>query len=208
VSARGDGERYLGQMVRNSFGITERQHQHRALVVLEPDCAEDIVRFSTLVFRCRGPRPASGRAPCVLVLLADQHFLLEPNLYPLALRESCSDLRQLGGKAPFLSPPEQVRSGRSGEPCRQLYLAQSLKVLPHGRYIKRHNKFVMKPLDQVDQPPANNAMDRRDRNALDHFDKRSALRIIEQRLSSRRLAIEQTTGTSGAEPHRLVTHDL
>jgi hypothetical protein len=47
----------------------------------------------------------------------------------------------------------------------------------------------MKPLDQVDQPPANNAMDRRDRAVLDHFDKRAALGIIEQRLSSRRFAI-------------------
>jgi hypothetical protein len=188
VNARGDGERYLGEMVRNSFGITERQHQHRALPVLQPDCAEYIGRFGTLVFRCRGPRPASGRAQRVLVLLADQRFLLDPNLYPLALREGCSDLRQLGGKAPFLSPRGQVRSGRGGEPCRQLYLAQSLKVMPHGRYIKRDNKFVMKPLDQVDQPPANNAMDRRNRTILDHFDKHSALRIIEQRLSSRRLA--------------------
>ena len=49
----------------------------------------------------------------------------------------------------------------------------------------------MKPLDQVDQPPANDAMDRRDRTALDRFDKRSALGIIEQRLSSRGLAIER-----------------
>jgi hypothetical protein len=47
----------------------------------------------------------------------------------------------------------------------------------------------MKPLDQVDQPPANDAMDRRDRAALDHFDKRAALGIIEQRLSSRGLAL-------------------
>ncbi|MCL6251524.1 hypothetical protein M3P36_10785 [Altererythrobacter sp. KTW20L] len=51
-------------------------------------------------------------------------------------------------------------------------------------------------------------MDRRDRTALDRFAKRSALGFIEQRLSSRRLAIEQTIGTSGVEPDHPVTHDL
>jgi len=102
VSARSDGERYFCQMERHGFGIAERQHQPRALAVLRADRAEDIDRFSSLVFGCRWPRPASGPAPRDLVLLPDPRFVLEPDLYRRALRESFSDLCQLGGKAPFL----------------------------------------------------------------------------------------------------------
>jgi len=102
VSARSDGERYFCQMECHGFGIAERQHQPRALAVLRADCAEDIGRFGPLVFGCRWPRPASGPTPRDLVLLANPRFVLEPNLYRRALRESCSDLCKLGGKAPFL----------------------------------------------------------------------------------------------------------
>ena len=102
VSARSDGERYFCQMERHGFGIAERQHQPRALAVLRADRAEDIDRFSSLIFGCRWPRPATGPAPRDLVLLANPRFVLEPNLYRRALRESCSDLCKLGGKAPFL----------------------------------------------------------------------------------------------------------
>jgi len=103
VSARSDGERYFCQMECHGFGIAERQHQPRALAVLRADRAEDIDRFSSLVFGCRWPRPASGPAPRDLVLLPDPRFVLEPDLYRRALRESFSDLCQLGGKAPFLN---------------------------------------------------------------------------------------------------------
>ena len=102
VSARSDGERYFCQMECHGFGIAERQHQPRALAVLRADRAEDIDRFSSLIFGCRWPRPASGPTPRDLVLLANPRFVLEPNLYRRALRESCSDLCKLGGKAPFL----------------------------------------------------------------------------------------------------------
>ena len=102
VSARSDGERYFCQMERHGFGIAERQHQPRALAVLRADRAEDIDRFSSLIFGCRWPRPATGPAPRDLVLLLDPRFVLKPDLYRRALRERSSDLCQLGGKAPFL----------------------------------------------------------------------------------------------------------
>ena len=102
VSARSDGKRYFCQMERHGFCITQGQDQPSTLAMLRADCAEDIGRFGPLVFGCRGPRPASGPTPRDLVLLADPRFVLEPNLYRRALRESCSDLCKLGGKAPFL----------------------------------------------------------------------------------------------------------
>ena len=108
VSAGGDSERYLGQMERHGFGIAKGQHQARALAVLRADRAEDIGRFRPLVFGCRWSCAAPGPAPRDLVLLADPRFVLEPNLYRRALRESCSDLCQLGGKAPFLKPSRAI----------------------------------------------------------------------------------------------------
>jgi len=102
VSARGDGERYLGQMQRHGFGIAEGQHQPCALAVFRADRAEDIGRFRPLILRGRWPRSASRPAPRDLVLLTDPGFVLEPYLYRCALREGCSDLCQLGSKAPFL----------------------------------------------------------------------------------------------------------
>ena len=69
--------------------------------------------------------------------------------------------------------------------------AQLLQLAPHGRLIKRDRKFVVQPLDQIDQPPANNAVDRRDWAAFNNRGKRLALGIIKQRLSAQRLAIEQ-----------------
>ena len=102
VSARSDGERYFCQMERHGFGIAERQHQPRALAVLRADRAEDIDRFSSLIFGCRWPRPATGPAPRDLVLLPDPRLVLEPDLYRCVCRESCFDLCQLGCKAPFL----------------------------------------------------------------------------------------------------------
>src|SRR3546814_7592895 len=62
--------------------------------------------------------------------------------------------------------------------------------------------------DQIDQTPANNTMDRRDRTALDRLNKRPALSIIESRPFARRLAIKQTIGTSGVEANHPVTHNL
>ena len=66
----------------------------------------------------------------------------------------------------------------------------------------------MKPLDQVDQPPANDAMNRRDRTALDRLDECPPLSVIEPRPLSRCLAVEQAIGAARVEPNHPVTHNL
>jgi hypothetical protein len=73
-------------------------------------------------------------------------------------------------------------------PRRQLDVAQLLQLPPHGGFIERHRKLVVQPLDQIDQAPANNAVDRRDRAAFDNLDQRPPLDIIEARWIARRLA--------------------
>ena len=52
---------------------------------------------------------------------------------------------------------------------RQLDIAQLLQLSPHRRLVERYRKFLMKPLHQIDQPPANDAVDRRDRAALNNL---------------------------------------
>src|SRR3546814_15775771 len=93
--------RYLVQMQGHGFGIAEGQYQPRALAVFRADRAEDIGRFRPLILWRRWPRPTSGPAPGDLVLLADPRFVLEPSLYARSPRAGCSDLCQLGAKAPF-----------------------------------------------------------------------------------------------------------
>ena len=82
-------------------------------------------------------------------------------------------------------------------PRRELDVAQPLQLTPHGGLIERHRELVVKPLDQVDQAPANDTMDRRDRTTFDRLDKRLSLSIIEPRLLAGRFAVEQAIGTPG-----------
>ena len=93
-------------------------------------------------------------------------------------------------------------------PRRELDVAQLLQLPPNGRFIKRHRKLVVKPLDQVDQPPAHNPMNRRDRPALDCVNKGMTLRIIEPRPGAGSLAVKQAIRASFIEPNHPVPHDL
>ena len=86
-------------------------------------------------------------------------------------------------------------------PRRELDIAELLQFPTHGRFIKRDRKFLMEPLYQVDQSPAHNPMDCRDRTALDVSHKRLTLGIIELGPLAGRLAINQRIRATGIEPH-------
>lgn len=75
-------------------------------------------------------------------------------------------------------------------PRGELDVAQLPQLAPHRGLIQRDRKFVMKPLHQIDQPPANNAVDRRDGTLLDNHYERTALHIGKDRTLSGGLAIE------------------
>lgn len=64
------------------------------------------------------------------------------------------------------------------------------------------------PLAQVDQPPADHAVDGRHRPALDHGRQRRTLLVVEPRRLARRLAVEQAIRTVRVEPHDPVPDDL
>jgi len=92
--------------------------------------------------------------------------------------------------------------------CRQFDIALLFQLPRHGRFRQRHAKFVMEPPRQINQSPADNSMDRRDRTAFNDLCKRQALNFIQQRRLARCLAVEKTFRTSIIEPHDPVAHDL
>lgn len=92
--------------------------------------------------------------------------------------------------------------------CRQFDIAQLLQLPPHGRFCQRDAKLIIEPTRQVDQPPADNPVDRWDRAAFNDLCKSLALGIVQQRGLARRLPIEETVWTLGIEPNHPVAHDL
>jgi hypothetical protein len=93
-------------------------------------------------------------------------------------------------------------------PSRQLAEAHRAQ-LPAQRLLRdRQAKLVPDPLREIDQPPANDPVNCRDRPALDNPDKGLALRFVEPRCLTWRLAIDKTARPRVVEPHHPVTHRL
>lgn len=95
-----------------------------------------------------------------------------------------------------------ARSGRQlAKPHRPQHPAERLtrdadpELLPH-------------PLAQIDQPPAHDAVHRRDWTTLDHGCQRRTLRRVEKRRLAGRFPIDQTGRTVGVEAQDPVTNDL
>ena len=61
---------------------------------------------------------------------------------------------------------------------------------------------------EIDQPPAHDPMDRRDRAAFDYLGKRPLLHISKSGPGPQSLSIQQTRRAKGIEPHHPVPHDL
>ena len=91
------------------MGIASRQHQARTLAFLGADGAEDVGRAGALIMGRGWPGAALGPPAGDLVLLPDAGFILEPELYVLALGLSGGDLCQLGGEV-FLNAAMASRS--------------------------------------------------------------------------------------------------
>ena len=72
----------------------------------------------------------------------------------------------------------------------------------------RDTEFLPQPLAKIAQPPTHNAMDRRDRAAVDLRCQRLAVLVAQQRGAARRLAAAQPVRPLGVEPYHPVAHDL
>ena len=69
-------------------------------------------------------------------------------------------------------------------------------------------KRRVQPLNQVDQPPAHHAVDRRDRATLDHRGELAPLRLVQRRRLARRLAVHQRTRPLAVEAQRPIANRL
>ena len=97
-------------------------------------------------------------------------------------------------------------------PGRQLAQLQGAQFAAQRLLADRNAEFVEHPLRQVDQPPAHDAVNRRDRAALDDLQQRLPVRLpvrlAEQRGVAGRLAVHQPRRSLGVEGQHPVPHRL
>ena len=96
MGARRDLGRDFVEMPLHSLGVAAGQNQGGTNTPCRADGAEDIGRFGSLIMGCPGPTSAWRPAARDLVLLTDAGFVLPPQLYFGAGRETGADRRQLG----------------------------------------------------------------------------------------------------------------
>src|SRR5262245_4679192 len=85
-------------MKLHGFGVAGRQDEGGAGAAFRADRTEQVGRLGTLIMDGAGTRALHGPAIGQLVLLADTHLVLEPNLYRGARRERLADLRHAVGE--------------------------------------------------------------------------------------------------------------
>lgn len=79
-------------------------------------------------------------------------------------------------------------------PSRQFAVAHRPQFAAQRLLGDRDAELREYPLRQIDQPPTDHAVDRRDWTSLDQLRDRLALRVVELGRLPRRLAIQQTPG--------------
>ena len=98
VSAGGYSCSDLVEMKLHGFGIAERENEGSAGPTFGADRTKQIGRLGALIMNGPGTRARPGPAIGELVLLADPHLILEPNLYRGARCELGTDFRHAYGK--------------------------------------------------------------------------------------------------------------
>jgi len=98
VSATHDPGSDLIEMKLHGLGVAERENEGGAGSVFGAYRTEQIGRLSALIMRGSGARARSRPTISELVLLANPHLVLEPDLYWGAGRELGTDFRHAYGK--------------------------------------------------------------------------------------------------------------
>jgi hypothetical protein len=93
-------------------------------------------------------------------------------------------------------------------PRRQLAVAHGAKLAAQRLRADRHRELVLDPLNEIDQPPAHNAVRRRDGAALDSRRQRCPLAGVEPRATPGRFAVDQSIGSVAVEPQHPVPNRL
>ena len=88
-------------------------------------------------------------------------------------------------------------------------------AIAHGAQLARQRllgdrdaKLLPDPLDQVDQAPAHNTVNRRDRTIIKPCHESRSMGVAQLRGRARRLAVNQALGSVRVELHHPVPHDL
>src|SRR5258708_25155871 len=88
-------------------------------------------------------------------------------------------------------------------------------AIPHGAQFAAQRllgddaaNLLENPLAKIDDPPAHDPMNRRDRAALDDRGERRPMRVVKPGWLSRRLAVDQALRPLGVELHHPVANDL
>lgn len=91
---------------------------------------------------------------------------------------------------------------------RELGEAERLQLAAHGGLARRDAEFVPKPLDEIDQPPADDAIEIGLGAGLNRLGQRRALLRVQERRLSGRLAVDQPARSLGVEEQHPVVDDL
>lgn len=98
--------------------------------------------------------------------------------------------------------------GPAGKAGRQLAESHRLQFAPHCRLVQRDAEFLEDPLHQILQPPAHDAVDRRDRPVIHLFGQCLTLSGIQLRRLPRNLAVNQSVRALRVEAQNPVLNDL
>ena len=91
---------------------------------------------------------------------------------------------------------------------RELATAHGPRLVPQRLLADRYLELVPQPLGQIDDPPAHDTVDRRDRPRRDDLRQRVAVPVIEDRLRPRRFACHQPIWSIGVEANDPIPHNL
>ena len=98
VGARSDPGGDLVEMELHGFGVAGRQHEGGAGAALRAYRTEQVGGLGPLIVSGTRTRARPGPTIGELVLLADTHLVLEPDLYRRARSELRTDFRQAVGE--------------------------------------------------------------------------------------------------------------
>ena len=93
-------------------------------------------------------------------------------------------------------------------PSGELAISQRAQFPAEGGLGDADAKRFPHPLAQIDQAPAHHAVDRRHRSVFDGAHQRRAVRVVQSRRLTRRLAVDQTGGSLSIEFDDPIPHDL
>jgi hypothetical protein len=93
-------------------------------------------------------------------------------------------------------------------PRREFSIPERAQFVAQDLFGDRDAILVEHPLRQIDQPPAYNPMDRRDRTGLDHGDERTPLVVVELRGAPGRLAVDEPIWPPEIKPQDPIANGL